>query len=114
MTWRIGRVEQEPTKTLDAWMVLEVPLDGHGQPWTRHLVGFRLEGTKGQVSSPVEVFDPATRRALTRSGKVYELGERAGLNADAFAVWGQWKRKFGIREERDVTVEAEALLSVVH
>lgn len=114
MAWRIATIDQDPDKTLDAWMVLEVPLDGPERPWTRHLVGFRLEGTKGQVSSPVEVFDPVSRRALTRSGKVYELGERAGLNADAFAVWGQWKRRLGIREERDVTVEVEALLSVVH
>ncbi|GAB3656417.1 hypothetical protein [Ramlibacter alkalitolerans] len=114
MAWRIERIEQEPTKTLDAWMVLEVPLDGPEQPWTRHLVGFRLEGTKGQVSAPVEVFDPATRRAVTRSGTVYELGERPGVNADAFAVWGQWKHRFGIREERDVTMLVEALLAVVH
>lgn len=114
MTWRIERIDQDPDKTLDAWMVLEVRVGGPEQPLTRHLVGFRLEGTKGQVSSPVEVFDPVTRRAVTQSGKVYELGERAGLNADAFAVWGQWKRQYGIREERDVTVEVEALLSAVH
>lgn len=114
MTWQIKPIDQEPTKTLDAWMVLEVPFDGPGRPWTRHLVGFRLQGIKGQVSAPVEVFDPASRRAITRSGTVYELGDRPGLNADAFAVWGQWKRRFGMREERDVTVEVEALLSAVH
>ena len=28
MTWHLARVEQEPTKTLDAWMVMEVPFDG--------------------------------------------------------------------------------------
>jgi hypothetical protein len=114
MTWRIGPVEQEPNKTLDAWLVLEVPFDGPTQPWTRHFVGFRLEGTKGQVSAPIEVFDPNSRRAVTRSGAVYELGPRSGLNADAVAVWGLWKRKFGILEERDVTVHVEALLSGLH
>ncbi|WP_053076499.1 hypothetical protein [Caenimonas sp. SL110] len=103
MTWRIDRIEQEPTKTLDAWMVMEVPFDGPGRPWTRHLVGWRLEGCKGQVSSPVEVFDPATRRAKTRSGRVYQLGERSGLSGAAFAAWGVWKRRHGVLEERDAT-----------
>jgi hypothetical protein len=110
MTWRIERIEQLPTGTLDAWMVLEVPSDGLEQPWTRHLVGLNLEGCKAQVSSPVEAFDPISRRALTRSGRVYELGERPGPSADAFSLWGVWKQTFGIEEEREVTEEVEALV----
>jgi hypothetical protein len=110
MTWRIERIEQLPTRTLDAWMVLEAPSDGPEQPWTRHLVGFHLEGRKVQVSSPVEVFDPISRRALTRSGRVYELGERSGLTGDAFSLWDVWKQTFGIEEEREVTEEVEALV----
>lgn len=111
MTWRIGRIEQKSTRTLDAWMVMEVPFDGADRPWTRHLVGWRLEGGKGQVSSPVEVFDPATRRAVTRSGRVYELGERSGVNGDAFATWSRWKALNAIADDRDVTSEAIAALS---
>ena len=103
MTWRVERIDEEATKTLDAWMVMEVPFDGPGRPWTRHLVGWRLEGCKGQVSSPVKVFDPASRRAITRSGRVYELGALPGVNGDAFATWGQWKHLHGIAHERDVT-----------
>jgi hypothetical protein len=99
-----------PDKTLDAWMVMEVPFDGPGKPWTRHLVGFRREGCKGQVSSSVEVFDPLSRRAKTRSGSIYELGERSRLNADALAVWGLWKHRLGIRDERDVTAEVESII----
>jgi hypothetical protein len=38
---------------------MDVPLDGEERPWTKHLMGFRLEGCKAQVSAPVEVFDPA-------------------------------------------------------
>jgi hypothetical protein len=110
MTWRIERIEQLPTGTLDAWMVLEVPLDGPEQPWTRHLIGLNLEGCKVQVSSPVEAFDPIFRRALTRSGRVYLLGERWGLSADAFSLWGVWKHHFGIREEREVSDEVESLM----
>jgi hypothetical protein len=105
LPWRIGRIEQEPTKTLDAWMVLEVPFDGADRPWTRHFVGFRREGCKGQVSMPVEVFDPVHRRGVTRSGQVYELGPLPGCNGDAFAMWGRWKYVNRIADERDVTDE---------
>jgi hypothetical protein len=111
MTWHLAAIEREPDRTLDAWMVFEVPFDGAGRPWTRHLVGWRLEGGKGQVSSPVATFDPASRRAMTRSGKVYELGERPGLNPDAFVTWGAWKRRHGLQQELEVTEEVEALLA---
>src|SRR4051794_22323101 len=109
-SWRVDVVDQEPTKTLDAWWVMEVPFDGIERPWTRHLLGFRLQGCKAQVSAPLEAIDPSSRRALTRSGTVYELGERSGFNGDAFALWGQWKRRFGIEDEREVTEDVEALL----
>jgi hypothetical protein len=109
-SWRVDVVEQEPTKTLDAWFVMEVPLDGPERPWTCHLLGYRLEGCKAQVSAPVEVIDPGSRRALTRSGTAYKLGERSGFNADAFWLWGVWKRRFGIQQEREVTEEVEAVL----
>ena len=114
MTWVIGCIEFPATKTLDAWMVLEVPFDGAQLPWTRHLVGFRREGCKGQVSSPVEVFDPISRLAMTRSGRVYELGPTPGVNADAFALWGNWKHRNGIAHERDVTTEVDELLAATH
>ena len=44
MPWRLESVRLQPTKTLDAWSVYEAPFDGPDAPWTRHLVGFRLEG----------------------------------------------------------------------
>ena len=74
MTWRIATIDQDPDKTLAFWMVMEVPVDGAKRPGTRHFVGFSLEGCKGQVSSPVEVFDPVHRRAMTRTGQVYKPG----------------------------------------
>lgn len=114
MTWRITRIEQTPSKTLDAWMVMEVPFDGADKPWTRHLIGFRREGCKGQVSSPVELFDPVSRRARTRSGQVYELGPLPGINGDAFAMWAQWKQTNRIAHERDVTDEVAEDLGHVY
>lgn len=110
MTWRVDSINEPPTRTLDAWMVVEVPFDGPDKPWTRHLVGWRVEGGRGQVSSPIEVLDPPRRRAKTRSGRVYELRHGPGLNGDAFSTWCQWKARHGIAEERDVSDTTASLL----
>lgn len=109
-SWTLGPVHQEPTKELHQWSVFEVPFDGPERPWTRHLVGVRPNGFKAQVSSSVELLDPVTRRAITRSGRVYELAHHSGINADVLAVWGAWKRRYGLEEEGDVTEEVERLL----
>ena len=109
MTWHLGVIDREPDKTLHAWSVFEVPFDGPDKPWTWHLVGWRVEGGRGQVSSPVVILDAVARKALTRSGRVYELGELPGLNADAFATWGAWKHRNGVLEDRNATEDCEQL-----
>jgi hypothetical protein len=111
MPWSTGPITEEPSRTLDAWMVVEVPFDGPDRPWTRHLVGWRVEGGRGQVSSPIEVLDPARRRARTRSSRVYELRHGPGLNGDAFTTWCRWKAQHGLEDERDVSDDVSALLS---
>jgi hypothetical protein len=110
MAMRVEPILEPPAKTLDAWMVVEVPFDGPHAPWTKHLVGWRVEGGRGQVSSPVEVLDPARRLARTRSGRVYELREGPGLNADAFTTWCRWKTQHSLDQERDVSDEVAAML----
>lgn len=111
MAWTLTTISEAVHCTLDAWSVFEVPFDGQGNAWTRHFVGFRRESCRGRVSSPVEQFDPASRRGRTRSGKVYELAGVGGLNPDAMATWGLWKTANAIGVERDVTAEVEALLA---
>lgn len=110
-SWHLSAIDSAPDRTLDAWMVFEVPFDGPDQPWTWHLVGWRLEGGKGQVSSPLVELDPVARKAVTRSGRVYELGPRPGCNPDALATWGTWKRRYGVHLERETTEELEELLA---
>lgn len=110
MTWSIAAISEPASRTLDAWSVYEVPFDGQGRPWTRHFVGFKREGCVGQVSTAIEQFDPASRRGRSRSRRTYELGGQSGLDADARAMWGEWKRVNGIQMERDVTAEVESLL----
>lgn len=105
MSWSIQPVLEPPTRTLDAWMAVEVPFDGPEKPWTMHLVGWRVEGGRGQVSSPVEVLDSTRRLARTRSGRVYELRHGPGLNGDAFSTWCRWKAQHGLEQERDVSDE---------
>jgi hypothetical protein len=103
--WAIAAVNQRPQVTLTDWALFEVPLNGADEVWTRHLVGYASEDRQGQVSSPLQVFDPASRKAVTRSGRVYLVRGRPGLNADADYVWGRWKSHAGVLEERDVTGE---------
>lgn len=111
MAMRVEQISETPSRTLDAWMVMEVPFDGPREPWTKHLVGWRVEGGRGQVSSPVEVLDPTRRLACTRSGRIYELRHGPGLNPDAFTTWCQWKAKHSVEVEKDVSEEVAALLS---
>lgn len=74
------------------------------------LIGFRREGCRGQVTSPVTAFDPAARRVATTEGRIYLLSERPGLNSDAFWLWRAFREKHCLSEERDVTDCIEALI----
>lgn len=111
MSWSVEPILEPPSRTLDAWMVMEVPFDGSELPWTRHLVGWNVESTKGRVSSPVAAIDPRRRRARTRSGGVYELRHGPGLNTEAFSTWCRWKSKHGLEQELDVSDDVAALLA---
>jgi hypothetical protein len=112
MSWRTCGVEQTPSKILDEWLVLEIPSDGPQAPWPRHLVGIRTEAGKLRITSPVELFDPVARRAVTRSGTVYELRGEPGHSARALLRWHVCKDLFGVTVERDVTDEVSALFDV--
>ena len=103
--WPIEPIEDHPSVTLRSWAAFEVPLHGHDQPWTRHLAGYSCEDRQGQVCSPVQSFDPATGQCVTRSGRVYLLQGRPGLDQDPEYVWRRWKRIADITQERDVTQE---------
>lgn len=106
--WNIAPVNERPSVTLRRWSVREVALDGPTEPWTRHLVGWAVEDQQGQVSSAVAEFDPQTRCARTRSGRVYELAQEPGHQADAEYVWSWWKANAQLRDERDVTAQVYA------
>lgn len=101
--WQIEPVEQRPQVTLEKWSVREVPLHGAHAAWTLHLVGWSREDGQGQVSSPVLRFDPSTGRAVTRSGRIYQLSGPPASDSDSEYVWARWKAVAHLSAERDLT-----------
>ena len=106
--WCTAPIADLPQLTLQEWGVFEVQLPTEAGRWTRHFVGFSNETGHGQVSSPVETFDPATRSGVTRSGRVYQLRGRPGSDLDVSYVWSCWKALNGVAAERVVNDEVLA------
>lgn len=97
--WTIADVTVEPEVTLTNWQVLELP---NGD---RHLVGYAIEAREGRVSSRVEEFDSASLRAVTSSGRTYQLNGRPGIDRDAEYVWRRWARVNQTTQFSDVSAE---------
>lgn len=100
--WTIASVEDEPEVTLTDWQVREL--------WNgdRHLVGFALESRRGRVSSYVEVFDPASMRAVASSGRAYQLYGPSGIDCYGEYVWRRWARLNRVTRFSDVSSEVWA------
>lgn len=103
--WRPCSVEQEPETILTQWRVFEVAGDFDSVPTTIHFVGYA--GYEGRVCSPVQTYDPTTRRGITRSGRVYELSGPSGWNSDADYVFRRWLLRNGSPKAVEVTDKYE-------
>src|SRR5450830_1279635 len=79
--WAIESIEETPEVRLDDWLCFELQMERRAGR-SRHLVGSTGRDRHGQVSSAVCAMDPGTRKCTTKSGRVYELGQRKGLTAD--------------------------------
>lgn len=103
--WACAPVSERPEIVMTDWHVFEVctPL-----PRTRHFAGQNITEGEGRVSSPILEFDAATRRGVTRSGRVYELRGSPGFTADGSYTWNRWKAIHGALEVVDVTAEVRA------
>lgn len=95
--WEVNPVAVEPETRLHTWRVMELP-DG-----SRHLVGCALPAREGRTSSEVLQFDVQQLRAVTGSGRVYELVGPPGHDDDAMYVWDRWRRIYELVEFTDVT-----------
>ena len=98
--WKAKSVKDEPETRLTQWRVFKVKgLPDVGE--TIHFVGYA--GYEGRVCSPVQEYDPMTKRGVTRSGRVYELLGPSGHNGDAMYVWARWCHINNIEEVTDIT-----------
>lgn len=97
--WKIQSVSQEPTTSLESWRVMELP-DGD-----RHLVGYAVEAREGRTSSAIRQFDAGCLRAVTNSGRVYQLVGRPGADSDAEYVWARWRHINEVIEFADVSLQ---------
>jgi hypothetical protein len=102
-SWVLGPIDQEPGKALDSWSVYQIDMGRLNEPATRHLVGLVPDTFRMRVSTPVIRFDPAKRRALTQSGRVYSLAGRADVNGAGLYVWHWWKCANHLPDGLDVT-----------
>jgi hypothetical protein len=104
--WPIASISECPEITLLQWQIFEVQLPKKPNK-TRHFVGYSVGGHAGQVSSPIQKFDPKTMRGVTESGRVYQLQGSPGWDANADYTWRRWKSIWGITSEVDFTGNIE-------
>lgn len=97
--WTVLPIVQEPETRLRSWRVIEL-LDG-----SRHLVGYATDAREGRTSSAIREFDVGLLRAVTASGRVYELVGPPSVDPDADYVWARWRRINDIDEFADVTAQ---------
>jgi hypothetical protein len=103
--WSATPVDEVPELRLRDWSVYECKGAG-----TRHFVGYNMTECEGRVSSAIQQFDPATRRGVTESGRVYELVGQPGHDADADYVWQRWLTINHETDWNDVTEDVLSLL----
>jgi hypothetical protein len=106
--WSIASIDDEPDTVLGSWSVFEAEITPG--VLTRHLVGY-VEFDGGRASSAIQQFDLQSRRAVTASGRVYQLLGKPGYNADAEYTWKCWVPVNSATNVRDVTHELVELAS---
>lgn len=107
--WTCASVTERAELVLTDWAVFEVQLPGNPGR-TRHFAGYNISDREGRASSAITVFDPATWRGVTKSGRVYGLRGMPGLTLDGEYVWRRWLAINGVTEAVDVTNELLAMM----
>ena len=104
--WKPHSVQQEPHTRLTQWRVMEVTAEFNDYAPTVHLFGYA--GYEGRVCSAVQSYDPKSRRAITQSGRIYELVGSSGYNKDALYTWDRWVDRLGLTAVvKDITAKYE-------
>lgn len=96
--WSITDGPAAAPTVLTDWALFELPSGA------RHVAGCVPYPREGRVTSAIVELDMRTLRAVTDSGRVYELRRRGyGLNLDAEYVWNIWKSRHGVTAVRNLT-----------
>lgn len=102
--WPTTPVDEMPELRLSGWQVVRLRSE------ERHLIDWNIKEAEGRVSSCVERFDAASRRAVTRSGRVYELCGAPGAGGDAQYTWAFWRDLNRVDRCLDVTDQVWAAI----
>ena len=102
-TWVRAAVLEVPQIYLTEWSAFICGWSNEAKPFSTHLVGHRAATGKSRASSAVLIYDPLSRRAVTASGKVYELVGPANPRSDAIYMRSEWFSVNGGRYVRDAT-----------
>lgn len=98
-------VVETPEVFLSEWSAFVSGWPDPMHPLTTHLVGYRAATGKSRTSSAVLRFDAQRRRAVTASGKVYELVGPPNPASEAAFMRIQWLATNQCRYLRDATLD---------
>ena len=107
--WKCAPVSERPEIVLADWQVFEVKLPGRTER-SRHFAGQNITDREGRTSSAITIFDAATSRGTTESGRVYELRGSTGFSGDGEYTWSRWKSINSVTDVVDVTAEIKNLI----
>lgn len=108
--WRPGTTQQEPQTRLIDWRIPSTSYAEPSRAASHHFVGCDPRDGSGRISSPIESFDAARRRGVTRSGRVYELLGESLPASEARYVWDRHCEINGMGEWTDTTLQTSILL----
>ena len=103
--WTAPTVDEQPQMRLYPWRIFEFVLNGQVM---RRIVGYDAGRNEARTTSPIQKFNPATMRADTRSGRIYELLGPPGGGHDSIYVWEQMAGASGITAWEDVSEKVYA------
>lgn len=100
--WQPYSVDIEPVTHLENWRVYLVQGNFCGAGSTIHLTGW-ADRYEGRVCSPLKAWNETTKKAITRSGRVYELIGNPGYHPDAAWTFERWLMRNGNPDFLDIT-----------
>jgi hypothetical protein len=99
--WHVESVNVAPHIELERWQVMQI------QNGDRHFVGWNATHREGLTSTRIVEFDLSTQRGRTKSGRVYQLRGRTGVDSDGQYVWHRWSQVNAVTAFTDISKEIQ-------